>query len=73
MSHPAPEPENRSAGRPGVNPRRGRAVVIGTIVGVILAIFAVLLLVTQCGSSSDDVEGSAASAADPVALVGLRV
>ena len=71
MSHPAREPEDdRTAGGSGVNPRRGRAVVIGTVVGVIVAIFAVLLLVTQCGSSADDVSQALVGvSAGPVGLL----
>ncbi|MGY1802413.1 hypothetical protein ACI78T_03930 [Blastococcus sp. SYSU D00922] len=72
MSQAAPPPDGDDTQRPrvGANPRRGRAVVIGTIVGVIVAIFAVLLLVTQCGSSADDVSqapvGTSADVAGPV-------
>lgn len=35
--------------------RLARVLIPGTIVGVILGIFAVLLVITQCGSSADDV------------------
>lgn len=71
MSQAAPPPDGHDPERPrvGANPRRGRAVVIGTIVGVIVAIFAVLLLVTQCGSSADDV--SQAPVVPSAAVAGL--
>ncbi len=45
------------SGRPSseAGRRRGRMLIPGVVLGVILGIFAVLLLVTQCGSSADDV------------------
>ena len=46
-------------------PRRGRAVLLGTFAGLIVMVFAIILLVSQCGTGDDDevyeddIEGSA--------------
>ncbi|WP_116451597.1 hypothetical protein [Blastococcus litoris] len=65
MSHPAGEtdPDDRSGRRDGIDPRRGRRLVLSTAVAAILVVAAVFLLLYQCGSSADDVEGSALRAA----------
>ncbi|MGX5655340.1 hypothetical protein ACWKWC_11265 [Geodermatophilus nigrescens] len=55
MSHPAaaPDPEDP---RRGMNPRpkRGRALFLGTFLGLIVMVFAIILLVSQCGTDDDD-------------------
>ena len=66
---PEPDDSDRSGGRSGMNPRRGRAAILGTVVVVILGIFAVLLLVTRCGDSADDVSGSGVSGPAEVVLL----
>jgi hypothetical protein len=59
------EPQSTQAGR-----RRGRVLVPGVILAVILGIFVVLLLVTRCGSSADDVsQGSPPGTADVHAVI----
>jgi hypothetical protein len=46
-------------------PKRGRAVLLGTFFGLIVMVFAIILLVSQCGTGDDDevyeddIEGSA--------------
>jgi hypothetical protein len=60
-------PQSTEAGR-----RRGRVLIPGVILGVILAIFAVLLLITRCGSAADDVgQGDASGAVSVVTADGL--
>lgn len=59
-------PQSTAAGR-----RRGRVLVPGVILGVILGIFVVLLLVTRCGSSADDVSQGSRPGGVPVPAVGL--
>ncbi len=57
---PSDEPD-KPTGRPtDAGRRRGRVLVPGVIVGVILFVFAFMLLVTRCGSSQDEVGGSRA-------------
>jgi hypothetical protein len=59
-----PEPDDP---RRGMHPRpkRGRAVLLGTFFGLIVMVFAIILLVSQCGTGDDDevyeddIEGSA--------------
>jgi hypothetical protein len=50
---PTPEPEDP---RRGMNPRpkRGRALFLGTFAGLIVMVFAIILLVSQCGTDDDD-------------------
>ena len=48
-----PEPEDPRRGmRP--RPKRGRAVLLGTFAGLIVMVFAIMLLVSQCGTGDDD-------------------
>jgi hypothetical protein len=49
--------------------RRARVLVPGVILAVILGIFAVLLLVTRCGSNADDVSQGNDSGPTGVAVV----
>ncbi len=59
-----PEPDDP---RRGMHPRpkRGRAALLGTFFGLIVMVFAIILLVSQCGTGDDDevyeddIEGSA--------------
>jgi hypothetical protein len=58
------EPDDPRRGmRP--RPKRGRAVLLGTFFGLIVMVFAIILLVSQCGTGDDDevyeddIEGSA--------------
>ena len=60
MSQAAPSSDPGDPRRSGQRPteagrRRSRALVLGLIAAVIVGIFAVLLLITQCGSNADDV------------------
>ena len=48
-----PEPDDPRRGmRP--RPKRGRAVLLGTFFGLIVMVFAIILLVSQCGTGDDD-------------------
>ena len=59
-----PEPDDP---RRGMHPRpkRGRAVLLGTFLGLIVMVFAIILLVSQCGTDDedevydDDIQGAA--------------
>jgi hypothetical protein len=64
-SDPDPSDRDRAAAR-----RRMRAGIFGSIIAAILGIFAVLLLITQCGDSQDDVSLGSASGAVQAAVVG---
>jgi hypothetical protein len=71
MSESAPSSGPEESGRrpTEAGPRRSRALVLGLILAVIVGIFVVMLLVTQCGSSADDVgQGD-----DPGPAVGIVV
>ena len=48
-----PDPQDP---RRGMHPRpqRGRAVLLGTFAGLIVLVFAIILLVSQCGTGDDD-------------------
>jgi hypothetical protein len=48
--------------------RRGKVLVPGVVLGVILGIFTVILLVTQCGGSSHDV-GQGATRSRPAVTI----
>lgn len=77
MSHPAgqPEPDDRRPdGDMGIDPKRGRKVVLSTVVAAILVVAAAFLVLFQCGDSADDAQGRAAgTTSGTVELVGLRV
>jgi hypothetical protein len=60
MSEAAPTSDPHQPGRTGRQStdggrRRGRLLIPGVVLAVILGIFAVLLLVTRCGSGADEV------------------
>ncbi|MGY1668722.1 hypothetical protein ACI79O_22830 [Geodermatophilus sp. SYSU D00696] len=60
-----PDPQEPRRGMPPPRPRRGRAVFFGTFLALLVAVFAFILLVSQCGTGDDDevydddVEGAA--------------
>ena len=66
MAQPAPTPGPEDPRR-GMTPRpkRGRALFLGTFLGLIVMVFAIILLVSQCGTDDedevydDDVQGAA--------------
>ncbi len=51
-----PRPPDPQDPRRGMRPRpkRGRAVLLGTFAGLIVMVFAIILLVSQCGTGDDD-------------------
>ena len=59
-----PDPDDPRRGM-RVRPKRGRAMFLGTFVGLIVLVFAIILLVSQCGTDDedevydDDVQGAA--------------
>ncbi|TFV87721.1 hypothetical protein E4P40_11165 [Blastococcus sp. CT_GayMR20] len=49
---PRPDPADRPA-RPTRSPKQMRALIVGTIVGGIVLVFAFMLIVSQCGTGAD--------------------
>jgi len=51
----APRPPDPDDQRRGMSPRpqRGRVLLLGTFVGLIVGIFAIILLVSQCAPGDD--------------------
>ncbi|MGY1653886.1 hypothetical protein [Geodermatophilus sp. SYSU D01119] len=76
MSQPASAPDPQDPRR-GMNPRpkRGRAMFLGTFLGLIVLVFAIILLVSQCGTGDDDevyeddIEGAALVVDGPLAAL----
>ena len=66
-----PEPDDPRRGM-RMRPKRGRAVLLGTFFGLIVMVFAIILLVSQCGTGDDDevyeddIEGSALVVVEPL-------
>jgi hypothetical protein len=56
---PGPE-RGKPSDEPALGPKRGRLVIGGTVVAVIVLVFAFMLLVSQCGDEAGDVYGQAA-------------
>ncbi|MGY1730338.1 hypothetical protein ACI798_02365 [Geodermatophilus sp. SYSU D01045] len=48
-----PDPDDPRRGMQP-RPKRGRAVLLGTFLGLIVLVFAFILLVSQCGTGDDD-------------------
>jgi hypothetical protein len=48
-----PDPQDPRRGMQP-RPKRGRAVLLGTFAGLIVLVFAIILLVSQCGTGDDD-------------------
>jgi hypothetical protein len=51
-----PDPDDPRRGM-RVRPQRGRALFLGTFVGLIVLVFAIILLVSQCAPEDDDEGG----------------
>jgi hypothetical protein len=51
-----PDPDDPRRGM-RMRPQRGRAVLLGTFAGLVVLVFAIILLVSQCAPEDDDQGG----------------
>ncbi|SFT95094.1 hypothetical protein SAMN05660657_04157 [Geodermatophilus amargosae] len=63
-----PDPDDARRGMQ-MRPERGRAVLLGTFAGLIVLVFAIILLVSQCAPEDDDGDDDNAGGAGPAVSV----
>jgi len=48
------DPDQPPPDRPTVDPKRGRLLIAGVVLGAVVFVIGFMLLVSQCGTGSDD-------------------